>query len=384
MKWASAVSDNESFEAALDSCIFDLSERLGTDKPDLLIVFASPHHAENFETIPKSLREHIYAANTIGCSAGGVIGNGKEIEQRHGLSLTGALLPDVEITPFRVDDKDLPDLDSPPQVWEELTGADPSKDPSFLILTDPFTIRSENLLMGLDYAFETGVKIGGMASGGQFQGSNILILNDEVYRSGGVGLALNGNIVVDTIVAQGCRPIGIPMRVTKSDRNLLLELDDRPALDVLKELYGSQTERDQELVRNSLFLGVVMDEFKDEPQLGDFLIRNIVGMDPKAGALGIGELLREGQIVQFHLRDALTSAEELAYLLTRYTETENRGDPTGALMFSCLGRGMYLYGQPDHDTKLFRGAVGEVPLGGFFCNGEIGPVSGTTYLHGYT
>jgi len=300
------------------------------------------------------------------------------------LSLTGAVLPGVDVTPFKVDDQDLPDLDSAPQLWEKLTGANPSSDPSFLILTDPFTLRSENLIMGLDYAFEGGVKIGGMASGGQFQGSNVLILNDEVFRSGGVGLALHGNIIVDTIVAQGCRPIGIPMRITKSDRNLLLGLDDRPALDVLKELYDSQSERDQELVRNSLFLGVVMDEFKDDPQLGDFLIRNIVGMDPKAGALGIGEILREGQIVQFHLRDALTSAEELAYLLTRYAETEGRGNPNGALLFSCLGRGMYLYGQPDHDTKLFRGAVGDVPLGGFFCNGEIGPVSGTTYLHGYT
>ncbi len=384
MKWASAASDSESFEEALDSCASILNDSLGTDQPDLLVVFASPHHSDYFDNLPKSLRSKIDAANMVGCSAGGVIGNGREIEQRPGLSLTGAVLPDVDIVPFRVDSDSLPDLDSAPQVWEELVRTEPSKDPSFLLLTDPFSIHSENLLMGLDYAFASSIKIGGMASGGQFEGSNALILDDQVYRSGAVGLAFHGNIIVDTIVAQGCRPIGIPMRVTKSDRNLLLELDDRPALEVLREIYDAQNERDQELVRDSLFLGVVMDEFKDDPQLGDFLIRNIVGMDPRVGALGIGEMLREGQIVQFHLRDALTSAEELAALLARYTQGEHRGDPTGALLFSCLGRGMYLYGHPDHDTDLFRGAVGEVPLGGFFCNGEIGPVSGTTYIHGYT
>ena len=127
-----------------------------------------------------------------------------------------------------------------------------------------------------------------------------------------------------------------------------------------------------------------MDEFQDHPQLGDFLIRNIIGMDPKSGAIGIGERLREGQIVQFHLRDAQTSAEDLTGLVNQYRDGQRGTRVAGGLLFSCLGRGMYLYGQPDHDTGIFRDALGEIPLGGFFCNGEIGPVQGATYLHGYT
>ena len=137
-------------------------------------------------------------------------------------------------------------------------------------------------------------------------------------------------------------------------------------------------------MRSSLFLGVVMDEFIDEPQQGDFLIRNVMGMDDRNGSLAIGEMLKEGQMVQFHLRDADTSAQDLAAVLERYAGDNRENSVQGALLFSCLGRGQYLYGRPNHDTDLFRDKLGAVPLGGFFCNGEIGPVSGTTFLHGYT
>ena len=223
-----------------------------------------------------------------------------------------------------------------------------------------------------------------MASGGQQPGSNALMLDGEVHRSGAVGLAFQGDVVIDTIVAQGCRPIGKPMNLTRCKDNVLLELDGSPALEVLRDLYQVLSERDRELARNSLFLGVVMDEFQEYPQLGDFLIRNIVGMDPRSGALAIGERLREGQIVQFHLRDAQTSTEDLTAMVNQYRDRYRETGVEGALLFSCLGRGVYLYGQPDHDTGIFRDLMGEIPVGGFFCNGEIGPVQGTTYLHGYT
>ena len=384
MKWASAASDDTSLERAIDACISSVTSELGTDAPDLAIVFASSHHAEQYAQLVQLVRQRLMAKHLIGCSAGGIIGGGREIEQRPGFSLTCTLLPGVEVTPFHVENDFLPDLDASPQAWEELVHTDASKIPQFLVITDPFTMRSENLLMGLDYAFAKSIKIGGMASGGGQQSGNVLFLDTQAHYSGAVGLALHGDIIIDPIVAQGCRPIGRPMRVTKSNHNLLMELDERPTLEALRELYESLNERDQELVQHSLFLGVVMDEFKEDPELGDFLIRNIVGIESRVGALAIGEMLQEGQIVQFHLRDAQTSAEDLLALLTRYSQEIRRPDAAGALLFSCLGRGMYLYGRANHDTDLFRDTVGDIPLGGFFCNGEIGPVGGTTHLHGYT
>lgn len=278
----------------------------------------------------------------------------------------------------------VPDLDAGPDKWESLIGVVPDCDPQFVVLADPYSFPVQDLLMGMDFAFPRASKIGGLASGAARQGGNALFLDGELLRSGAIGLALDGNVTVDTVVAQGCRPVGRPMRISKSDRNMLVELEGQPPLEVLRNLFQELPERDQQLLGNSLFLGVVMDELIDDPVQGDFLIRNVVGMDQASGGLAIGELLKEGQLVQFHLRDADTSSGDLQSVLSRYADENRENDIPGALLFSCLGRGEYLYGRPNHDTNLFREKMGNVPLGGFFCNGEIGPVSGTTFLHGYT
>ena len=384
MKWASELSDQTGLDDAIAECVSSIQRQLGGEAADLAVVFVSAHHEQRYDDIPGIIREQLGVKNILGCSGGGIIGNGQEVEQQPALSITVASLPDVAIDGFHIKGDALPDLDAGPQLWEDVVQVAKSDDPQFVILADPFSFPVQNLILGLDFAFDRSAKIGGLASGARQQGGNALFLNDEVHRDGAVGLALHGNIVVDTVVAQGCRPIGSPMRITGSQRNLLQELDGKRPLDVLRELFQRLDERDRGLMRNSLFLGVVMDEFIDQPQHGDFLIRNVMGMDENSGAVAIGELLKEGQLVQFHLRDAETSAEDLVAVLERYAGENRENQAQGALLFSCLGRGQYLYGKPNHDSEVFRDKLGSVPLGGFFCNGEIGPVSGTTFLHGYT
>ncbi len=154
-------------------------------------------------------------------------------------------------------------------------------------------------------------------------------------------------------------------------------------MDVLRELLSTLDEADRELAQHSLFLGMVMDPLKEDLRRGDFLIRNI-RLEPLNGVLAVGAELREGQTVQFHLRDSKTSADDLDLILTRYLMEHNPTVSQGALLFSCLGRGKHLYGFSNHDSDLFRKKIGPIPLGGFFCNGEIGPVGSSTYLHGYT
>ena len=226
--------------------------------------------------------------------------------------------------------------------------------------------------------------MGGLASGAQAQGGNALYLNDKIHNNGLIGLALSGNIGMDTIVAQGCRPIGEPVKVSKCDGTLLTGMDGQPPLELLQSVYEGLDENDKSLVQTSLFLGIEMDPLKDNPQQGDFLIRNIMGVEREIGGIHVGTLLREGQLVQFHLRDKAMSAEDLKLMLTRYKANKNFKNTSGALLFSCLGRGQYLYGKPNHDADMFRDHIGDIPLGGFFCNGEIGPVGKTTFLHGYT
>ena len=328
--------------------------------------------------------EKLGDCNLLGCSGGGIIGGGIEVEQAPAVSLTVASLPGVDISPFYLAPDSLPDLDSGPDTWQDLINVAKSADPQFIILADPMSFPCQNLILGLDFSFVDSPKIGGLASGGQQHGQNALFLGSAVYRDGAIGVALTGNVQVDTVVAQGCRPIGNTMRITESRQNMLLKLDDETPMNVLRELFQSLDDRDRNLMRTSLFLGVVMDEMIDLPQQGDFLIRNVMGMDENTGVLAIGEMLKEGQLVQFHLRDAETSSADISAVLNRYSSENRENALSGALLFSCLGRGQYLYGTPNHDTEIFHTSLGNVPLGGFFCNGEIGPVSGTTFLHGYT
>ena len=384
MRWCSAVSESSSLDSAIVECGEAIRAEMGHLNVDLVVAFVSQHHASGFDRVPELVRREFPKGAIVGCSAGGVIGAGREVEHRPGLSIAAAHLPDVGISPFRVETSDMPDADAAPDRWRELVGVSGHEETHFVLLVDPFSFDAEQFVMGLDFAFPTSSKIGGMASGGQRPGGNALFLTDGVYRSGAVGVALNGNVTVDTIVAQGCRPIGRPMQVTSVNRNLLTGLDDEKPIEVLQRTYSGLSASDQRLTQQAVFLGIAMDAMNETPQLGDFLVRNIVGGDHATGALSVAEVLREGQTVQFHVRDAATSAQDLDHMLTSYSARGPIYEETGALLFSCLGRGEYLYGQPDHDTQMFRDKVSPMPLTGFFCNGEIGPVGGSTFLHSYT
>ncbi len=387
MKWASAIANPADGESTLESLVNDCAGKikgaLGNQTPDLVVGFVSPHYINDYAELPNLICGTLSPRTFIGCSAGGLIGGWQEIEQQPALALTAAIMPGVAIHPFSLGSEELPDADAAPEKWEDLVGVKSEAEPNFLLLPDPFSIRIDALVQGLDYAFPRAIKLGGLASGAGRPGLNALFLNRQIYRSGAVGLALSGNVVVDTVVAQGCRPIGWPMRVTRCNKNFVYELDGQPAVNALHDVLVKLKQKDQDIARHSLFIGVVMDEFKNDFEPGDFLVRNILGLEASTGALVVGEVMRNERTVQFHLRDAATSADDLRILLRNYKQS-HPGEASGALLFSCLGRGQYLYGRPNHDSECFREYFGDIPLGGFFCNGEIGPVGGTTFLHGYT
>ena len=384
MKWASHVSTQETIEACVEEAVESVTQQLAGREADLTIIFVSPHFRTQYRAIPQLLRDRMPVGMLLGCSGGGIIGGGKEIEQQPAFSLTAAHLPGVELKTIQSDTMNLPDPDTAPSVWHEWLGVDPATNPDFIVLADPFSFRAEEFLAGMDFAYSRSAKVGGLASGAQAQGGNALYLDDKIHNSGLIGVALSGNIQLDTIVAQGCRPIGQPMSITKCDQYQLLEVDGQPPLEKLEEMVESLSEDDRKLLRTSLFLGIEMDPMKEDPGKGDFLIRNLMGVDQETGSLSIGAPLREGQLVQFHLRDKIMSSKDLKVMLSKYQNKDGWRNAKGALLFSCLGRGEYLYGLPNHDSDMFTTEIGNIPLGGFFCNGEIGPVGHTTFLHGYT
>jgi small ligand-binding sensory domain FIST len=259
-----------------------------------------------------------------------------------------------------------------------------NQQPSFLLIADPFSFETDTFLRALDRVYPSSPKIGGLASGAQQAGGTALYLGAHTYRSGMVALALTGNVQLDAVVAQGCRPVGDPMFVTASHENLIRELDGRVAREVLTDIYERLPAGDRDLFSQSLFLGLAMRADASQYLPGDFLVRNILGMDPQTGALWVNAQVPPNSVVQFHLRDASTSAFDLERTLTSYRASPQFAPANGALLFSCNGRGVGLYGQADHDSNAFKRLVADIPLGGFFCGGEIGPVQNSTYLHGHT
>ncbi len=381
MKWACALSTQPDLEAAFTEATEVLEQELGSLDVDLVVAFVSPHHEGEWRRLPEMLGGRFTNSVQLGCTANGVVGGGREVEGSPALSVTAASLPGVDVLPFIVEPGDPPDQPEPGTVFGRLVEDLDGGIPHFVLLPDPFSCAVEPLLGLLDRAFPSSVKIGGLASGGRKPNGNLLWSGDEVTTEGAVGVALRGALRLETLVAQGCRPIGQPVFVTSCRDNLIFELDGKRPLEVLQELYETAEARDRELFRHSLFLGVGMREGETEYQVGDFLVRNLLKIDQTSGAIAVAAQVEQGTVVQFHLRDAATSAEDLEAHLA---DLSRESAPEGALLFSCLGRGEHLYGQPDHDSRAFASRCGHVPLGGFFCNGEIGPVQGRTFLHGYT
>ena len=405
MKWVSAISTSASLETAVKEVTQQAKDQLGA-QPDLAFVFVSVAFASEYARLMPLIQELLPVSHIVGCSGSGVIGMDdefpSEIEEGPALSLTVAHLPNVNIQSFHLTAADLPDLDSPPQAWSDLIGVTPEAQPSFVMMADPFSSGTSELLQGMDYAYPEATKVGGLAGIESFSRNSGLFCDGELYREGIVGVALSGEIVLEAIVAQGCRPIGELYRVSEGDRNIMLklepdDLEDADAaqtpLEILQDIFQGMDEEERELAQNALFIGVAQSGFKPSLTRRDFLIRNLVGVDPRNGAIAVADKIRPGMRVQFHMRDAQTSEEDLEGMLRRYrierleNKLENDGtnaSPVGALLFSCTGRGEGLYDEPNFDSDLFEEYLGPIPVGGFFCNGEIGPVGSTTFLHGFT
>jgi small ligand-binding sensory domain FIST len=384
MQWASVSESGPNVSTLIAMAAEKIRASLNGRDPDLVVVFVTQHFAQYFPHIPALLHARFENALIVGCSAGGIIGGGQEVENRPAISLTAAVLPGVMLHPFHTDTQNLPDEDASPDVWRRWIGMESVENPHFIVLADPFSAQVEPFLNGLDYAFPSSAKIGGLASGGQRSGENGLFLHQQIYQNGLVCIGLSGNIQLDTIVAQGCRPVGKPLAVTRCRDNVLFEVDHESPLIYLNRLFQDASEYDRQLMRTALFLGVAVDAIPEPGEPPLFLIRNLIGADYNGGTVTVGSLLREGQMVQFYLRDRQTSQQDLDVMLSQYASENHVPSHAGALLFSCLGRGQFLYGVPNYDSSCFIGKLGPLALSGFFCNGEIGPVGQTTFIHGYT
>jgi small ligand-binding sensory domain FIST len=346
-------------------------EGIGGAQPDLAVVFVSSAFAPDAAEISAAVRETLAPGALIGATAEAIIAGARELEEEPGVSVWAALLPDAVIQTFTVE---LVHADEG-ATFAGLPDAD--GDTGVLLLADPFSFPVDALLRLLNEERPDLTVIGGMASGGVSPGSSRLWWDAEVRSSGAVGVVLRGGVKVRALVSQGCRPIGHPATVTRSERNIIQELAGKPPVELIRDIYLTASVEEQEMMRSGLHVGRVVDEYKSEFVRGDFLIRGVMGADEDTGSVAIGDLVEVGETVQFHVRDAESAHEDLRHML------DSVDPPAGALLFTCNGRGSRLFSAPDHDAALTSATLG-VPLGGMFCAGEIGPVGGKNFLHGFT
>ena len=378
-QFAIALSRKTDTEAAVRDLADAIRMQFGTDPIDLAFVFFSAHHAEKASMISAMLQSELRAKVCLGCSGEGVIAGSEEIETAAALTLWAARLPHVQLTPLRLSVSQLQDQILMPGWWPE-PGLDGS---TFLLLADPFSTPTQEVLALMNDRYPQGQVIGGLAGGGQDSGENRLLLDDQVFDGGVVGVQLTGPIAVRTVTSQGCRPIGERFVVTHAEGNLIYELGGVSALKRLQDVFESLGGSQRRDAHRALHLGIVIDEHRSHFERGDFLVRNLIGADQQAGAVAVGEVVQEGQTVQFHLRDAKSASDNLHFLLAT-DRTKHRSPPLGALLFSCCGRGEGLFGRPHHDSGVVQERLGPIPTAGFFAQGEIGPVGGRNFLHGYT
>jgi small ligand-binding sensory domain FIST len=382
MPFAAALSTlKESSRALEEACTQALAGLAGA--PDLAVLFFTRHHARAAHELAAAAHQRLAPRCLLGCPGQGVIGNHLEIEDEPALCVwLGRWSQRVALSPFHLKLQHTPDGPSLLGWPDELTTADPAQS-LILLLADPYTFPIDVFLHEVNESHPGLRVVGGMSSGARGPGQSRLLLGANVPGEGAVGVLLQGPVGVRTVVSQGCRPIGRHFVVTRGRENVITELGGKTPVDQLQELWQGLSARDQELARQGLHIGRVINEYRGEFQRGDFLVRNVMGLDSESGALAITDRVRIGQTVQFHVRDATTADEDLHELL-QIDLSAHRRRPAGALVFSCNGRGTNLFSEPHHDARVIRDEVGPLPLAGFFAQGELGPVGGQNFIHGFT
>ncbi len=380
MKFASATTIVQDLGPALTQLCQQAEQQMGGERPDLVVVFFTSHFEDDAQVIVQNVVRRYPAAVLVGCSAEGVIGPDSEHERIPAASIMLASLPGVHLTPFHIAGQRFGEIEKA-EDWIKCVGVDTGKQPSFLFFGDPFTVPTNAALAYFNAAYPGRPVIGGMASGCERPGQAVLIMDDQIHREGAIGVAITGPIEIEAVVSQGCRPIGRPLVITKCERNIIHTLGGKPALERLQEIVEDLSPEDTKLARQAIFVGCVINEYKETFTRGDFLIRTLFGIDPNSGAIAVGDEMRVGSTIQFNIRDGVSADQDLRQMLSPHTGGHA---PAGVLLFSCNGRGTRMWSEPNHDVAVVREMCGPIPVTGFFAAGEIGPIGGKNFIHGHT
>jgi len=378
MPFAAGLSQQADLSKAIAEATAPIVRHFEGRTADLTFVFVSHAHQRHFDRVPELLRRELPSRCHLGCSAEAVIAASREVESGPAVAVWSAVMPSTDLVPFHLHFEQTPDgvvCTGMPQ-WRD---SDTQDVKAVFALGEPYSSAPVSLLERLQEELPGVPVIGGMASGAASAGDNRLFLQGDAIVTGAIAVAIRGGPAVRALVSQGCRPIGAPFVITHAEENVVAELGGRPALERLQEVYEQLSPHDRELLQEGVHLGLAINEYQEHFAQGDFLIANVLGARRDTGAIAVGNLVRTGQTVQFHVRDADSADGDLRTLLAK-----QRHRPAAALLFSCNGRGTRLFPMPNHDAAAVQNALGPLPLAGFFASGELGPIGGRNFIHGFT
>jgi len=370
-------------EAGLQKWAERLRTQLSAPKVSLGLVFMAPRFFPQAAQILEILRVHAQIPLLAGCSSTGLISGGEEVEENAGLALGLFHLPGAELRACGFTQEQVEEANGP-GYWHLETGLNAEQVNGWLVFADPFHLDSDSWIKSWNEAYAPVPILGGLASGDVAEQRTQVYVNGDVREEGGIAIAIQGDVTLASVISQGCTPIGETWTITRVERNLVHEIGNRPAYEVLLETFNGLPADDQKTARGNLFVGLVINEYLEEFRRGDFLIRNLLGADPNSGCIAVGAFPRTGQTIQFQRRDASAASEDLLALLENARKRFGASTIYGGCLCCCNGRGSRLFGRPSHDAGTIQKHLGPLGLAGFFCNGEIGPVGGRSFLHGYT
>jgi small ligand-binding sensory domain FIST len=367
-------SASDSTRAALDAATQAI-DGLAGQPPDWAVAFVTTDHTPDISELLGALSGALGTPYVAGCSASGVLASGLELESGPGIAVLAVSSDQLRATPFLFHDEGDQGLTAGIRLGQRLLGSRDTRD-LLLVWPDPFHVRPNRLLHGLAATLGQVPVAGGAASSGSAASSPYQFCGEESSTAAVSGMRLGGRFRSAIGVTQGCRPLGSPVRVTGAHENLILEVEGRPALSVLRELAPDHSD--------SLFVGLLADPSAPDYRPGEYLIRSIVAADPDTGVLAIGEHVEEGQHILFARREAGAAKEDLSALIERLSPRRTGLDYRFGLYFNCLARGRSLYAENGTDSRMLLAAFPGLPFAGFFCSAEIGPLGGLNQLFTYT
>ncbi len=375
---------NENGEQAAKEAAVQAIENGNITKADFAVVFCTFPHRGSYKDILKSVCQITGTTNVAGCSGIGVLTNYGEVEAKPGVAVLAVSSGGMHATSFLVHHTDDGGMKAGLEIGGRLI---PIKDENALltILPDPFHIHPELLMRGIESRIGEIQIVGASASEHPAFHETFEFCGESVASGAVSGFMIQGSFTHRIGITQGCQPVGVPCIITKSEQNLIFELDGQPAFEVLKKQVPKRIlENPRDLLR-LLFVGFTPDPTETEVIGGEYLVRNLIGINPDTGVIGVAENVREGQIMAFTVRNPIMAREDLKQMLERLASSRDSQKPFKfGFYFNCCARGSSLYGYEGIDTAYITHALGEIPIIGFFGNSELAPLKGINRLFTYT